>query len=82
MTTEQSMVERVARAIAPAAWEALGIGDTLACKNRRIASERHARRAIAALRDLSPDITESASYLAGDFSRRNIEAFVDAALKP
>jgi hypothetical protein len=45
-----SMIERVARALAPLAWAALGLADTLAHKNRRAASLRHARAAIEAMR--------------------------------
>jgi hypothetical protein len=47
------VVERVARALAPLAWAALGTGDTLQQKNRRTASIRHARAAIEAMREPS-----------------------------
>jgi hypothetical protein len=46
-----SLDEHVARAIAPLAWAALGLADTLAQENRRTASLRHARAAIAAVRE-------------------------------
>lgn len=42
----EDVVEKVAQAIAPAAWSGQ---DTLAQRNRRTASLRHARAAIAAL---------------------------------
>jgi len=43
-----AMVEQVARALAPLAWAALGLADTLVHQNRRKASLNHARAAIAA----------------------------------
>lgn len=43
------MVEKVARVLEPQAWAALGVGDTLAYKNRRTSSLRKARAAIAAM---------------------------------
>jgi len=48
MTPTDAMVEQVARALAPLAWAALGLADTLAHQNRRKASLNHARAAIAA----------------------------------
>lgn len=39
-----TMVEKIARALEPIAWAKLGIGDTLAQKNRRTSSLRKARR--------------------------------------
>lgn len=48
--TEQTLIERVARALAPMAWAALGSGDTFAQKARRTASMRHARAAIEAMK--------------------------------
>lgn len=44
----EEVVEAAARALAPIAWAALGTGDTLAQKNRRTASVRHARAALTA----------------------------------
>ncbi|MEH2508722.1 hypothetical protein V1291_000076 [Nitrobacteraceae bacterium AZCC 1564] len=41
-----------------------------------------ARAAIAAMREPTNDMTESKSYIDGEWSRRNIEAFIDAALAP
>ncbi len=38
----ETMVERMAKALAPAAWASLGVGDTSAQKHRRTASIRHA----------------------------------------
>lgn len=46
-----SKIEEVARIIEPQAWAALGIGDTLAYKNRRKSSLRKALAAIRALRE-------------------------------
>ncbi len=66
MTTPwgQKAIEAVARALAPMAWAALGTGDTLAQKNRRQASLRHASAAIlaftAALREPSEGIVRAA----------------------
>lgn len=45
------MVERVARVLEPQAWAALGIGDTLAYKNRRTSSLRKARAVIESMRE-------------------------------
>lgn len=63
-------VERVARALAPSSWAALGTGDTLAHQNRRTASLRHARKAIEVLRDFTPVVYdgngEVAHQLVGD----------------
>jgi len=53
------MVERVARALAPVAWAALGTGDTLANQSRRTASLRHARAAIAAMREPTQQMQDS-----------------------
>ena len=41
--------EVIAKQIEPQAWAALGIGDTIAYRNRRVSSERKADRIIAAL---------------------------------
>lgn len=41
--------ETIARALAPVAWAALGLADTLAQKNRRTASLRHADAVLRAL---------------------------------
>lgn len=41
--------ETIARAVAPVAWAALGLADTLAQKNRRTASLRHADAVLRAL---------------------------------
>lgn len=41
--------ETIARALAPIAWAALGLADTLAQKNRRTASLRHADAVLRAL---------------------------------
>lgn len=54
------MIERVARALAPTSWAALGTGDTLAHKNRRTASTRHARLAIAAMREITDAMIDAA----------------------
>lgn len=59
------VVERVARALAPAAWAALGTADTLAQKNRRQASLRHAKKAIAAMDRLSPEMLLVGARYAG-----------------
>lgn len=48
--TVSDTIERVARALAPLAWRALGLCDTLAQENRRKASLRHAEQALTALR--------------------------------
>lgn len=58
MTNPTSMVEKVARALAPLSWAALGLADTLAHKNRRTASIRHARAAILALRETNKRVLE------------------------
>lgn len=58
MTDIPEMVERVARALAPLSWAALGLADTLAHKNRRTASLRHARAAIEAMRDPTDAMVE------------------------
>lgn len=64
------IVERIARALAPSSWTALGTGDTLAHQNRRTASLRHARKAIEAMRDCAPVVYdgngEVAHQLVGD----------------
>ena len=68
-----TMIERVARAIAPKAWRTLGFPpgyDTPANKNRRIASLRHAETAIAAMRKPSVEMIE-ASYKAGQMMSCN-----------
>lgn len=43
-------LEEVARALAPIAWAALGASDTLAHKNRRTASLKHAKAAMTAMK--------------------------------
>jgi len=43
------MREKIARALAPLAWAALGTGDTLSQKNRRTASLRHADAVLTAI---------------------------------
>lgn len=53
------MIERVARALAPLAWAALGTGDTLAHANRRKASGRHARAAILAMQQATPSMVKA-----------------------
>lgn len=53
------MVEGVARALAPSSWAALGTGGTVAHKNRRTASLRHARKAIEAMRDYTPVVYDA-----------------------
>lgn len=47
----------IARAIETQAWAALGVGDTLAYKNRRVSSERKAANILAALTDAGYRIT-------------------------
>ncbi len=43
-------IEKIARELEPQAWAALGIGDTLAYKNRRKSSLRKAERVVRAIR--------------------------------
>jgi len=82
------IVERVARALAPVAWAALGTGDTLANQSRRTASLRHARAAIAAMREPDSRMIEAgwinARDVDGNPSDDNAvacwEAMIDAAL--
>lgn len=76
----ESMVERVARIIEPQAWTALGLCDTLAYKARRTSSLRKARAIIAAMREPTRSMTEHPSYINGEWSRRTVEAYIDAAL--
>ena len=76
-------LERVARALAPRAWAALGNGDTLAQKSRRTASLRHARAAFAAVHDPSEAMIAAADADAGGFPSRgrNVwRAMIDAIL--
>jgi hypothetical protein len=47
--SEPKLVEAIAREIAPLAWAALGMADTLAQKNRRTASLKHAAAALSAI---------------------------------
>lgn len=70
------MIERVARAIADAVtkWDDLGVWQKQMLR-------RQARAAIAAMREPTADLTEHPSYLNGEWSRRNIEAYIDATLE-
>ena len=61
------MVERVARALAPLAWAALGTGDTLAHENRRKASLRHAKAAIEAMRNPPMTMTQAGGNYAMEY---------------
>lgn len=54
------MVERVARAIAPMAWNSVNAGDTAGQKNRRKASLKHARAAIEAMRQPTDEMKVAA----------------------
>lgn len=54
------VLERVARALEPQAWAALGTGDTLAYKNRRVSSLRKARAAIEAIREPTEEMMQAA----------------------
>ncbi len=47
-----------------------------------LVDEHCAAAAIFAMRELTDDICETQAFLAGEFSRRNVEAFIDAALAP
>ncbi|MDE2106771.1 MAG: hypothetical protein KGL39_56675 [Patescibacteria group bacterium] len=68
------IVEKVARALAPASWAALGTGDTLAHANRRKASLRHACAALAvAGEELARDI-EDKMGTNGSFACKRIRA--------
>lgn len=57
--TIPSMRERIARAIAPTAWAALGLADTLAQQNRRTASLRHADAVLAEMMEPSDGMREA-----------------------
>lgn len=49
---EEKLIETMARKIAPKAWDTLGgLHDTMAQENRRKASLKHARAALAAARE-------------------------------
>jgi hypothetical protein len=79
------MVERVARALAPLSWRALGLCDTLAHKNRRKASLRHARAAIEAMREPNDRMVDAGDIVTGYpikdiFSFKVWEVMIDAAL--
>lgn len=50
---DEGLVERLAAVLAPIAWAAIYAGDTLAQKNRRTASLRHARAILTELRGKS-----------------------------
>lgn len=49
MTKRDEIAEIIAHPIEPLSWAALGNGDTLAHRNRRVSSERKAARILAAL---------------------------------
>lgn len=56
------MVERVARALEPLSWAALGSGDTLVHKTRRTSSLRKARAAIEAMREPTRNMKRYGSF--------------------
>ena len=63
-----SMIERVAKAM------------QLETVNKPFSWENAAWAAINAMREPTPEMTESPSYLNGEWSRRSCEAMIDAAL--
>lgn len=78
MTT---MIERVARTLEPQAWRALGIGDTLAYKNRRTSSLRKARAAIEAMREPTDAMADEGYRAIAKGADAVWIAMIDAALK-
>lgn len=75
------MVERVAAAL----FEAINPGlrwDSPDAVGSRLDYARYARTAIEATREPTRDMTEHQSYISGEWSRRNIEAYIDAAIQP
>lgn len=59
------MSERIARKLEPQAWAALGIGDTLAYKNRRTSSLRKAKLVLEAMREPTEGMVEAGSHYEG-----------------